>query len=507
MSLMEIRAKCRRLKQRENLKLVVIDYLQLMSSGKRVESRQQEVSEFSRALKLLAKELEVPVIAISQLNRGAEQRTDKKPAMSDLRESGCLTADTRVTLADSGAQMSIAALVDEYRRSPGREVLVWSLDESLRYVRRPMTSVFSTGVRPVFRLTLASGKTVRATENHPFLTTSGWSQLGDLRGGSRIAVPRHLPAPESFREELDDADLRLGALILSSRTPDRPPGRLAARGCSIGFDLVEMSERQLMPDIASFPKRQIGLLIDSLFALDGEVTVDEETREGRIVLRHPSRRLLDDVAHLLLRFGVSTSVAAADGRWELDVRGVDDQRRFLQEIAVHTERSTAADLLLQIVRERSDAAVPGGAPVPSRSSRRVTVRPEDFPDGVVGDDGLSLERLDELFNSLDLDLEASNDVLWDTVVGIEPDGVEEVFDATVLGTHNFVANGIAVHNSIEQDADIVILLHREAAYEKDSPREGEADLIVAKHRNGPTDTIVVAFQGHFSRFTNMATNF
>ena len=88
MSLMEIRAKCRRLKQRHGLRLVVVDYLQLMSSGKRVESRQQEVSEFSRALKLLAKELEVPVIALSQLNRGPEQRTDKKPMMSDLRESG-----------------------------------------------------------------------------------------------------------------------------------------------------------------------------------------------------------------------------------------------------------------------------------------------------------------------------------------------------------------------------------------------------------------------------------
>jgi replicative DNA helicase len=98
MSLMEIRAKCRRLKQRNNLKLVIIDYLQLMSSGKRVESRQQEVSEFSRALKLLAKELEVPVIAISQLNRGSEQRTDKKPQLSDLRESGSIEQDADMVI-------------------------------------------------------------------------------------------------------------------------------------------------------------------------------------------------------------------------------------------------------------------------------------------------------------------------------------------------------------------------------------------------------------------------
>ena len=96
MSLMEIRAKCRRLKQTNDLKLVVIDYLQLMSSGKQVESRQQEVSEFSRALKLLAKELEVPVVALSQLNRGPEMRNDKRPQLADLRESGSIEQDADV---------------------------------------------------------------------------------------------------------------------------------------------------------------------------------------------------------------------------------------------------------------------------------------------------------------------------------------------------------------------------------------------------------------------------
>jgi replicative DNA helicase len=97
-TMMEIRAKARRLKQRHDLKLVIVDYMQLMSSGKRVESRQLEVSEFSRQMKLLAKELEVPVVALSQLNRGPEQRTDKKPMLSDLRESGSLEQDADVVI-------------------------------------------------------------------------------------------------------------------------------------------------------------------------------------------------------------------------------------------------------------------------------------------------------------------------------------------------------------------------------------------------------------------------
>ena len=130
MSLMEIRAKCRRLKQQHNLRIVVIDYLQLMSSGKKVESRQQEVAEFSRALKLLAKELEVPVIAISQLNRGPEQRTDKRPQMSDLRESGSIEQDADVVIllhrdrSDPERDGEADVIVAKHRNGPTKDIVL-----------------------------------------------------------------------------------------------------------------------------------------------------------------------------------------------------------------------------------------------------------------------------------------------------------------------------------------------------------------------------------------------
>ncbi|SYZ34115.1 Replicative DNA helicase [Propionibacterium australiense] len=98
LTMMEIRSKARRLRQRNDLRLVIIDYLQLMSSGRKVESRQLEVSEFSRQIKLLAKELQIPVIALCQLNRGPEQRNDKRPMLSDLRESGSLEQDADVVI-------------------------------------------------------------------------------------------------------------------------------------------------------------------------------------------------------------------------------------------------------------------------------------------------------------------------------------------------------------------------------------------------------------------------
>nr|WP_269745903.1 replicative DNA helicase [Nocardioides sp. Iso805N] len=133
MTMMEIRSKARRLKQRHDLKLIVLDYLQLMSSGKKVESRQLEVSEFSRQIKLLAKELEVPIITLSQLNRGSEQRADKRPMVSDLRESGSLEQDADMVVLlhredvyekESTRPGEADIIVAKHRNGPTRDLVV-----------------------------------------------------------------------------------------------------------------------------------------------------------------------------------------------------------------------------------------------------------------------------------------------------------------------------------------------------------------------------------------------
>ncbi len=133
MTMMEIRSKARRLKQNHDLRLIVIDYMQLMSSGKKVESRQLEVSEFSRQIKLLAKELELPIIALSQLNRGPEQRADKRPAMSDLRESGSLEQDADMVILlhredvyerESTRPGEADLIVAKHRNGPTRDITV-----------------------------------------------------------------------------------------------------------------------------------------------------------------------------------------------------------------------------------------------------------------------------------------------------------------------------------------------------------------------------------------------
>lgn len=285
-TVLDVRARARRLRAQEGLGLVVVDYLQLMSSRRNVESRQVEVSEISRGLKLLARELDVPVVALSQLSRNLETRHDKRPQLADLRESGCLAWETRIMLAD-GSEVPIGLLWS--KGHTGLEVL--GVDDRGEVVRAKARRAVATGVRDLVCIDFADGTRLRATASHPLRTKEGFAPAGAL-----------------------------------------PPGT--------------------------------------------------------------------------------------------EVLGVDDR----------------------------------------------------------------------------------GEVVARAVTGSWPLGRELVFDMEVPGLHSFVAEGLSVHNSLEQDADVVLFIYRDEAYREDSPDRGVAEVIIAKHRNGPTGTVTLAFIENWALFVDMARN-
>ena len=553
LTVMEIRAKARRLKSREGLGLIIIDYMQLMSGRSSAENRQVEVSEMSRGLKILARELSVPVIALSQLSRNLESRADKRPVLADLRESGCMPAGTRLLRADNGEDISLGELVLSQERP-----LVWSVDEHERLVPAPLVNAFPSGIKPVFRLRLASGRSVDATANHRFLTLAGWARLDSLARGAFVAVPRRLPAPLHPGDGWSGDELALLAHMVGGGSMG--PGFKYATADPSNKDLVEGLVRRLfgieakadkarstwnlrfpspyrMTNARYHPMRnwlephglwrarawtkfvpspifglddkKVALFLHHLWATDGSITTSR-TRRGPFVATHyatTSPNLASDVQRLLLRLGIrstiETSKKARAGRpehgiqhyresYSVRIKGAPNQARFLRVVGCHGRGGSCVPEALAIldgVEENANVGL-----VPPTGARPVK-EAASTAHGLLGSEDRPRRPSPD---------RRTSDLCWDEVIEITPLGMQPTFDATIAGTHNFIAEGVVAHNSLEQDADVVIFLYRDEVYNRDTPDRGTAEVIVAKHRNGPIGVTHLAFLDHYTRFANMA---
>jgi replicative DNA helicase len=246
LSIIEMRAKARKLKAEHGLGLIVIDYIQMIQSYKRAENRTQELSEIARGIKSLAKELDVPIIAISQLSRAVEALGQKRPMLSHLRE--CVTGDTVVWDADTGRRHTVAELaaLTEWPR-------LLSLDHRRRLVAVRPADVFAKGENDVFEIRTGTGRRLSATANHPVLTPEGWKPLGHLAEGSLVAAARSLPVFSPKAAPLGPERLRpLGYLTGDGnyrhpRTTGRPTA-LALAGRLNAADAKETARSDVLWD-------------------------------------------------------------------------------------------------------------------------------------------------------------------------------------------------------------------------------------------------------------------
>jgi replicative DNA helicase len=531
---LELRARARRLsRQCGKLGLIIIDYLQLMSSSRAGENRATEISEISRSLKALAKELNVPVIALSQLNRSLEQRPNKRPVMSDLRE--CVTGDTLVNLTD-GRRVPIRELV-------GSEPRVWAVTPAGGIVAAHSDRVWRVGVRPVFRVSMASGRSIRATGEHRLLADGGWARVKDLKQGMRIGLAREIPDAED-PEKWSEAGLTvLGHLMAAGHYQNHQPIRYCtanAANCAtleqavrefgstcktqpasgerhqvlvtgngtrwhpagvkqwlrdIGILGQRPHEKELPKDLFRLANRQLGRLLAHLWAAGG--TVSERATPGggshRISFSCYSLPLARDVAALLMRLGILarlTTVIDAHGRpiQMVDIAGAEAQRLFFEKVL----GVSSAGVSLGEPAPGAAGSAGSGETRRSQASRGPQSASARAPD-------LELVAVPAIEPG-------SRPVIWDPVVRIEPAGEEEVYDLTVPGIESWLADGIVSHNSgaIEQDADVILFIYRDEVYNPDSQDKGTAEIIIGKQRNGPIGTLRLTFIGAYTKFENFA---
>ena len=566
---LELRARARRMRrQYGRLGLVMVDYIQLMSASKDGENRATEISEISRSLKALAKELDVPVVALSQLSRAVEQRNDRRPMMSDLRE--CVTGDTLVNLTD-GRRVPISELA-------GQQPEVWAVSPAGRVVPARSDCVWKVGVKPVFRLNLASGRRIVATAKHRLLTGSGWKTLGEIGAGERLSLARKVPQPERTVAWPEEQIVLLGHLVgdgsylshqplryttaseenshavaSAARALGSTVTRHAGRGAwhqlvvagngnrwhpkgvnrwlrELGIYGQRSHEKHLPQDVFRLGDDQIGLLLRHLWATDGSIWLRKPGTKGapRVYFSTSSERLAADVAALLQRLGIVARMRTVHSPGArpvhtVDVSGAEHQAAFLGHVGAFGPREVPALALRQhLLRSASNPNVD-------------TLPLEAFADvrRVMRDQGVTTREMAamrgtsyggsshfkfaplrammtsyaELLHDERLSAWVESDVFWDTVTSVEPLGEQEVFDLTVPGPASWLSEGIVSHNSgaIEQDADVILFIYRDEVYFPDKPEtKGRAEVILGKQRNGPIGRVEFAFLGQYTRFENLA---
>jgi replicative DNA helicase len=537
--------------------------------GGSITNRVQEISEISRSLKTLARELSIPIIAMSQLSRAVENRPSKIPQLADLRESGCLTGDTLIQRADTGERVTIQSLVGE------TTIPVWSLNENFQLEAQMVSKVFSSGYKQTYELRTRSGRTIKASGNHPFLTIHGWKSVEDLKPEMHVAIPRALPQKLSEGSMSDEELILLAHLVgdgcvlpkqpihytssdlenikvvaktalelfgicprivpqknwwhvyLPSPYPlthgkDSPITTWYSR---LGLGAVRAPLKKLPQALFSASVDQIRLFLHHLWATDGNISwknLSGRKPAAAIYYSTTSQELAEQIQHLLLRLGIpSTHRIVPQGKHrpnhQIHVRGAIAQRQFCEKVGCYGARGQIIPQILEALEEiepnPNQDIIPkevwGTWVKPVKEAMGIGWREvcagikTAYCGNTLFKAGLSRDRMGRLATALQskalLKL-ADSGVYWDELVEITPLAVEEVFDATVPGAHNFIANDFIVHNSIEQDADVVLMLYREDYYEEDTERAGITDVFIRKHRNGPTGRVELMFKKEQMRF-------
>ena len=578
-NILQMRAMARRLQAEKGLGLLVVDYLQLMEPRNPTDSIVQQVTEVSRSLKSLARELEIPVLAISQLSRAVEQRSPQIPRLADLRESGCLVGETLIIESETGKMIPIKELAERKEQTP---IKILALDENYKIGKQVMTKVFYSGKKMVFELKTRSGRKIKASANHPFLKLEGWSRLDGLKVNDRIALPRKIetknPAnPLSPNEIILLAHL-LGDGCILPRQPfhytsaDEENIQTVKRAAKelfniegklvkqknwyhlylpsphrlthgihhpvtnwfkkLGINLVHSWEKQIPEAIFQGDEEKISLFLKHLWSTDGNLSwkrLKGRIPTGNIYYATSSEKMAEQVQHLLLQLGVQSSLRENQKKnyrkmYQVYVEGAENQLRFLSLVGIAGKRKEIVPLLIKelekIIPNPNNDIIPKEAwqiiIEPAKEEAQMSWR--EFSQGIdtaycgttLFKAGLSRQRMMRVYKVLEdeniLKL-ATSDIYWDKIVSIEKLGTQDVYDATVEGVHNFVANDIVVHNSLEQDADVVLFIYKEDRYRPDTSRKGIADLIVAKHRNGPVGKVELYFDERMVTFRDLEKSY